>query len=612
MTIGKKLIGLFIVDLLIIWISIVTSYAFRFNGKIPDVYITQMLAYCLLSSLFCGVSMIRFGMYRRMWQYASVGELIAICKAVLVGAVLSYAATSLLFDHRVPISAAVLNVETLLLLMGGARFAWRILGKRTSKPKGEQICTLIYGAGDCGAMIAKEILHSPDRKLVGFLDDDPGKLHYRVLDVPVLGNRDDLLRVTKEHAVQEIIIAMPSANHKTISEIINLCMPTGAKVKLIPNLNDLISGKVSIQTVRDVDVEDLLGREPVVTDLETISDYLKDKVVLITGAGGSIGSELSRQIAAFRPSKLLLLGHGENSIFSIDMELRYKFPNLAIEPIIADIQHRSRMEEVFRIYRPQVVFHAAAHKHVTLMEQHPAEAVKNNVFGTKNVADCAAKYEAERFVLISTDKAVNPTSVMGMTKRLAEMYIQSMNGQSKTRFAAVRFGNVLGSRGSVIPLFKEQIARGGPVTVTHPEMVRYFMTIPEAVQLVIQAGAYASGGEIFVLDMGKPVRILTLAENLIRLSGFEPYVDIPIVFTGIRPGEKLFEELLFREEEVTATQHERIFIGKLNGVSKAELEMKLKTLENLIFVEKKSIQGVLEELFPSRQQTFSYFMASIS
>jgi FlaA1/EpsC-like NDP-sugar epimerase len=593
---GKKSAGLFILDQIIIWFSIAVSYLIRFNGNIPDTYYPQMAVYGLFSSFFIGISMVRFGMYRRIWQYAGRKELVAGCKAVFIGATLAYIATSIVDPLHVPVSVGAFNAENLLLLLGGVRLADRIFTKRTSHSGGEKINTLIFGAGACGAVIAKEILQSTDRKLVGFLDDDPGKLHYRVLDVPILGNRCDLVRVTKELGVREIIIAIPSAPRKTISEIINLCIPTGAKVKKIPNLGDLISGKVSIGTVRDVDVEDLLGREPVVTDLEEISGYLQDKIVLITGAGGTIGSELSRQIASFRPAKLLLVGHGENSIFSIAEELRYKYPGLNFEPIIADIQHRSRMEEVFRVNRPQVVFHAAAHKHVTLMENNPAEAVKNNVFGTKNVVDCAEKYEAERFVLISTDKAVNPTSIMGMTKRLAEMYIQSMDGHSKTRFAAVRFGNVLGSRGSVVPLFKEQIARGGPVTVTHPDMVRYFMTIPEAVQLVIQAGAYMNGGEIFVLDMGKPVRILQLAEDLIRLSGFEPYVDIPIEFIGARPGEKLFEELLFHEEEVTATKHERIFIGKLNGISKQEVEIRFRTLENLIFVEKKSVQGILEDL----------------
>lgn len=350
--------------------------------------------------------------------------------------------------------------------------------------------------------------------------------------------------------------------------------------------------------MRNVEVEDLLGRDTVMTDLEGIANYVSGKVVLVTGAGGSIGSELCRQISSFDPSVLMLLGHGENSIYTIEMELRTKFPHVHLETVIADIQDRSRMDDVFRKYRPQVVFHAAAHKHVPLMERNPSEAVKNNVFGTRNVADCADKYKAERFVMISSDKAVNPSSIMGATKRIAEMYIQSINTISETQFVAVRFGNVLGSRGSVIPRFKEQIAAGGPVTVTHPDMVRYFMTIPEAVQLVIQAGAFAKGGEIFVLDMGNPVRILDLAQDLIRLSGYEPYVDIEINFSGMREGEKLFEELLTDEEAVTSTQHERIYIGKPTQINRAELELQFKKIEKVIGEDQRSIKEVIEHLVP--------------
>jgi len=323
--------------------------------------------------------------------------------------------------------------------------------------------------------------------------------------------------------------------------------------------------------------------------------------VLVTGAGGSIGSELCRQIAIFNPKKLVLLGHGENSIYDIEMQLSRTYPGLWIETVIADIQHKDRMEEVFRKFRPHVVFHAAAHKHVPLMERNPSEAIKNNVFGTRNVAECADLYEAERFVLVSTDKAVNPTSIMGATKRMAEMYIQSLGNNSKTKFVAVRFGNVLGSRGSVIPRFKEQIAFGGPVTVTHPEMIRYFMTIPEAVQLVIQAGAFAEGGEVFILDMGKPVRILDLATDLIRLSGFEPHVDIQIEYTGIRPGEKLFEELLTKEEGVTSTKHDRIFIGQPIRISHHDLVLEMKRLEKVLGEDQESIKDVVRQLVPTYQ-----------
>ena len=393
---------------------------------------------------------------------------------------------------------------------------------------------------------------------------------------------------------------MPSVSRTEIKHIIELCKQTKAKLKIVPILNDLIIGKVNIQQIRDVQVEDLLGRDPVHTDLQGIANYVEGKTVLVTGAGGSIGSELCRQIAKFKPKQLLLLGHGENSIYTIEMELRQNYPSLRLEPIIADVQDRDRIEQVFEIHRPQVVFHAAAHKHVPLMERNPAEAIKNNVFGTRNVAWAAHLYTAERFVLISTDKAVNPTSVMGTTKRIAEMIIHTINKGSKTKYAAVRFGNVLGSRGSVIPRFKEQIQRGGPVTVTHPEMVRFFMTIPEAVQLVIQAGAYAQGGEVFVLDMGEPVKISDLAKSLIKLSGFEPDDDIKIIYTGMRPGEKLYEELLTSEEGLTSTLHNRIFIGKSEEYELDMLRQRVRQLEAVV-EEPGKVRQALKDLVPTYQ-----------
>lgn len=384
-----------------------------------------------------------------------------------------------------------------------------------------------------------------------------------------------------------------------ISDIINICKTTKARLKIIPHIQEYIQGKMAANQMRDVQVEDLLGRDPIQTDLQNIADYVQNKIVLVTGAGGSIGSELCRQVAPFKPARLLLLGHGENSIYGIEMEMRRLFPNLPIETVIADVQDRTRIADVFREFGPQVVFHAAAHKHVPLMERNPSEAIKNNVFGSKNVAECADEFGAERFVLISTDKAVNPTSIMGTTKRIAEMFIQSLDKHSKTKFVAVRFGNVLGSRGSVIPRFKDQIARGGPVTVTHPEMVRYFMTIPEAVQLVIQAGAFAKGGEVFILDMGKPVKIVDLATDLIRLSGYEPNVDIDIEFSGIRAGEKLYEELLTSEEGMSSTMHDRIFIGKPMNINRTELEFEMRRLERVLGSDPEEIRALLQHLVPT-------------
>lgn len=604
MTVNKRVILLFTIDILIIWFSIETSYLLRFYGDIPDNYSRQMLQYCLISSVAFGASLYVFGLYRRIWKYASIGEINAILKAIAVGSILSYTTAKLFLTEPIPLGVELRVVETILLLVGGVRFLWRMLVHRDRNGLlQEQSRALIVGAGDCGTLIAKEIKNSPQMELVGFIDDSPTKQRMSILGVPVLGNRHDIPLMVKAQEINQIIIAMPSVSRTEISDIIGIAKTTGVKLKMIPAIQDLISGRVSVKRLRDVSVEDLLGREPIMEDLNSILGYVHQKVVLITGAGGSIGSELCRQVAKFQPSELLLLGHGENSIYTIQMELRKSFPKLNLVPIIADIQDRTRMLAVFEAHRPQVVFHAAAHKHVPLMELNPSEAIKNNVFGTRNVADCADKFGASRFVLISSDKAVNPTSVMGATKRIAEMYIQSLNTVSGTQFSAVRFGNVLGSRGSVVPMFKQQIAEGGPVTVTHPEMVRYFMTIPEAVQLVIQAGAIAEGGEVFVLDMGKPVKILTLAEDLITLSGFEPYKDIPIIFSGIREGEKLYEELLTTEENLGSTQHDRIFIGRPAVLTQHQLELEFKRLERAMTEEPATIREVINQIVPMQPVT---------
>lgn len=600
MTAKTRVFMLFLIDLAIIWFSIVTSYWFRFYEGIPHDYVVQMFQFGVISTFVIGGSLIYFGLYRRMWQYASIGEIVSILKAIVLGAVVSYLVAMLLLPERVPFAVEVRSMETILVLVGGVRFLWRVFHNDRIKNQSTETHALIVGAGDCGILIAKEMMGPSfsQTKIVGFIDDNSNKYHMSILGLPVLGNRYDIPRLVQEKDIHEIIIAMPSVSRTEISEIINLAKATGAKLKLIPALNDLIAGKISVKKLRDVSVEDLLGREPVTADLNGILGYVHNKTVMVTGAGGSIGSELCRQVSPFAPEKLLLLGHGENSIYTIEMELRKKFPELEIVTVIADVQDRNRMMDVFQTFRPHVVFHAAAHKHVPLMERNPSEAIKNNVFGTRNVADCADRYGAERFVMISSDKAVNPTSVMGATKRIAEMYVQSLNTTSKTKFSAVRFGNVLGSRGSVIPAFKQQIAAGGPVTVTHPEMVRYFMTIPEAVQLVIQSGSFAKGGEVFVLDMGEPVKILALAEDLITLSGYEPYKDIDIKFSGIREGEKLYEELLTDEENLGSTQHDRIFIGKPNVISQNQLELEFKRLERVLNEEPTAIREVINQIVP--------------
>lgn len=596
-----RMLIIIVVDIAIIWTAVIASYLLRFDTAVPAIYHNQMIVFALLITFICGITFSYFRLYRHMWQYASIGEIIELIKAIIIGMALSYLATWLIGGHRVPLSVTLRTLEIMLLFMGGSRFVWRLIRMNRTRKDQAANYVLIVGAGDCGALIAREMRTGDSfrgNRIVGFIDDDPNKQKMQIAGLPVMGDRSVIQNIVDIHKINDIIIAMPSVRRAAVTEILNICKQTGAKVKIIPSINDLIKGTLAVQSLRNVEVEDLLGRDSVATDLASISGYLSNKVVLVTGAGGSIGSELSRQVAAVNPSQLLLLGHGENSIYTIEMELRHKFPHVQLETIIADIQDLKRMENVFDSFRPQVVFHAAAHKHVPLMERNPSEAVKNNVFGTMNVADCANKFECERFVMISSDKAVNPSSVMGATKRIAEMYIQSLDTMSNTQFVAVRFGNVLGSRGSVIPRFKEQIAAGGPVTVTHPDMVRYFMTIPEAVQLVIQAGAMAHGGEIFILDMGKPVRIVDLAKDLIRLSGFEPNVDIEIQFTGLREGEKLFEELLTQEEKVTSTQHERIFIGKPVVINRAELAIHLGRFERVLEENQGAIRDVINSLVP--------------
>jgi FlaA1/EpsC-like NDP-sugar epimerase len=427
---------------------------------------------------------------------------------------------------------------------------------------------LIIGAGEAGAMVAKEMYGHPTSGLlpVGFIDDDLRKQGMDLFNIPVLGRREDIPHLVVEYKIDEIIIAMPSAPGQKIREIVDICKGTGVRVKTVPGVYELIDGKVSVSQLREVQLDDLLGRDPVQLDMERIAAYLKGKTVLVTGAGGSIGSELCRQVARFQPGALILLDNTENNLFDIEQELKEHFPDIKQFPELADVRKGCHIKRVFELYHPQVVFHAAAYKHVPMMERFPEHAVDNNIYGTYLVASTAKKHSCETFVFVSTDKAVNPTSVMGASKRAAELVVQHFNEQCtkenlNSRFAAVRFGNVLGSRGSVIPTFKRQISAGGPVTVTHPDMVRYFMTIPEAVQLIVQAGSFAKGGELFVLDMGEPVRILDLAEDLIRLSGLTPGKDIEIKITGMRPGEKLREELFTDQEKMSATKYRRIFVA---------------------------------------------------
>ncbi|MEH7096691.1 polysaccharide biosynthesis protein [Neobacillus vireti] len=516
----------------------------------------------------------KLNLYKKAWEYASIGELISILKVVTFSIFIAAVIQQIFIKE---IQFRLLTVTWLLnfSLIGGSRFCWRMFRDSILDRGENKNRTLIVGAGSAGMMVARQLIKNNDADLlpVGFIDDDEKKHHLDILGIPVLGGITQIESIVKKLNIDNIVIAIPSLRKKELNIIFQECSKTSVKTQIIPRLEDLMTGKISVKQFREVQVEDLLGREPVELDIKTISENITNKVVLVTGAGGSIGSEICRQIVNFNPKKLILLGHGENSIYTIEMELKEVYKNTTIEfvPIIADLQDSKKIMMVMSTYQPDTVYHAAAHKHVPLMEINPEEAVKNNIIGTMNVAQAASWNSVKTFVMISTDKAVNPTSVMGATKRLAEMIIQYMDKESETKFVAVRFGNVLGSRGSVIPLFKRQIEKGGPVTVTHPDMVRYFMTIPEASRLVLQAGSLAKGGEIFVLDMGEPVKIVDLAKNLIKLSG-NTIEEIGIEYTGIRAGEKLFEELL-KEEEIHERQvYPKIYVGKSSKLFIKEIE----------------------------------------
>ncbi|MBD1378868.1 polysaccharide biosynthesis protein [Metabacillus arenae] len=515
-----------------------------------------------------------YKLYKKAWEYASIGELLNIFKAISFS-VVTTAFFQLIVEQEIHFRLLAVTWMIHMLLIGGSRFIWRIYRDTYISRSALRRRTLIIGAGSAGTMVTRQLQRNHGAELypVAFIDDNKMKQKLDILGIPVVGGVNSIEKTVRELNIENIVIAIPSLSKKELNTIFKECAKTKAKTQIIPMLEDLITGKVSVNHFRDVQVEDLLGREAIELDIDSISENIADNVVLVTGAGGSIGSEICRQITKFKPAKLVLLGHGENSIYSIEMELKELVVKDQIEIVteIADLQDEKKMMTVMNTHHPNVVYHAAAHKHVPLMERNPDEAVKNNIIGTMNLAKAVSWHNVDTFVMISSDKAVNPTSVMGATKRLAEMIVQHFDQNSHTKFVAVRFGNVLGSRGSVIPLFTKQIQKGGPVTVTHPDMVRYFMTIPEASRLVIQAGALAQGGEIFVLDMGEPVKIVDLAKNLIKLSG-NSLDDIEIEFTGMRPGEKLFEELL-KEDEVQEQQvYPKIYVGKTSNLYIAEIE----------------------------------------
>lgn len=564
-------------DIALVLISVLGSFALRLDVSQLPFYFPAALIMCLVALLVKIPTYFFFGLYRRLWIYASTNELRLITIAVTTASVLTSGVMLALINARLvvpgmPRSALGIDWLLSLVLIGGSRFALRILSEQSSNSHSSTgRRALIVGAGDAGALVVRELQRSLQLNLhpVGFLDDDPAKQKQEIYGVRVIGTIPDLPAVLDKQQVDEVIIAIPSAPGRIVRLVTDICRVRGIPSRTMPGIYELIGGKINVSRLREVDITDLLRREPVRINDEAVGRALAGKRVLVTGAGGSIGRELCRQIARRGPARLVLLGHGENSIFEVLLELREDYPELAILPVIADVRDLERIRSVFAVHQPQVIFHAAAHKHVSLMEVNITEAVTNNVIGTQNVVEIAIEGSVERFVLISTDKAVQPTSIYGATKRLAERIVLDAAGRSGLAFSVVRFGNVLGSRGSIIPIFKSQIARGGPLTITHPDMHRYFMTIPEAVYLVLQAASMGSGGELFVLDMGEPIRVLNLAEDLIRLSGLEPGRDVEIVFTGTRPGEKLTEELWDAGTPLEKTPHPDIFRlaspGTLNG-----------------------------------------------
>ena len=601
-----RVIFLALVDLVVIqfsaFMALLARFDFSYTLLRESMFLDALLRYAPWFTMLTVLIFIPFKLYSSLWEFASVDELLHILLAAMAVAVLQVAAIVLnLVD--LPLSFPMLNAMFLAVLTVLFRFSYRMarsIARRRSR-RGVQARTMLIGAGSAGMQTLREFETSENSKnhVVCIIDDDPQKTGRYLNNVKIVGTRCDIAKAAQDYRVEEIVFAIPAAPTQQRKQILKLCQETGCKLKILPGISQLANGEVKVQKIRDVDVLDLLGRDSVQVDLSQIAEYLSGKTVLVTGGGGSIGSELCRQIAGHRPKRLVIFDIYENNAYDIQQELRRTHPGLELITLIGSVRDTERVNMLFETYRPEIVFHAAAHKHVPLMEDSPNEAIKNNVFGTYHVARAADRYGTKTFVLISTDKAVNPTNVMGASKRICEMIVQTMANRSATKFVAVRFGNVLGSNGSVIPLFKRQIAEGGPVTVTHTDIIRYFMTIPEAVQLVLQAGAYANRGEIFVLDMGEPVRIDDLARNLIRLSGFTPDEDIEIRYTGLRPGEKLFEEMLMDEEGLRETANKLIHIGQPIRISEEHFLEQLAQLETACEQNSPQIRALFARIVPT-------------
>ena len=604
----QRIIALVIMDVMSILLVSFAALYIRYDFSFQDIdpmffkHCENLLIPNIIGTLLFFVI---WKLYRSVWRYASANELVNIVGATACASLAQFVYCKFT-DNRMPRSYSVLYFFLLTLAICCIRFGYRILRLINNKRMnllGKEHCVnvMIIGAGAGGDMILKEIENSRylSMRAKCIIDDQPGCHGKLMRGVPIVGGRESILDAVGRYSIDEIIFAIPSASVQTRKEILDICKESGCKLRTIPGTYQLINGDVSVSSLKEVEIEDLLGREPIRINTEEVLEHVGGKVVLVTGGGGSIGSELCRQLAAHHPKQLIILDIYENNAYDIQQELIRKYPELDLVVLIASVRNKERIDSIFETYRPNIVYHAAAHKHVPLMEDSPHEAIKNNVFGTYKVAQAADRYGVDKFVLISTDKAVNPTNIMGASKRLCEMLIQSMNRSSRTNYVAVRFGNVLGSNGSVIPLFKKQIVEGGPVTVTHPDIIRYFMTIPEAVSLVLQAGAPAKGGENFVLDMGKPVKILDLALNLIRLSGLKPYEDIDIKFTGLRPGEKLYEELLMSEEGLQSTENKLIHIGKPIEFDEDLFVHQLEELNELSKMDSPDIKKRVAEIVPT-------------
>lgn len=594
-------------DIIAIMLSSFLALWLRFElvfADIDRIFLESIYQYAVIN-IICTIAIFyAFHLYTSLWKYASVNELVNITLAVVISGIVN-AVGMRAFQNPVPRSYDILYTMFLLAMMIGIRFFYRFVRFMKTeyfiRNRKEISNVMVIGAGDAGAAIVKELRlnETLKRRVCCMIDDDPAKKGKYVQGCLVVGGKKDIISAVERYGITQIIIAMPSAPKSTIKEIVDLCQHTECKIRILPGMYQLVSGEVSVSQLRDVEIGDLLGREQIKVNLNEILGYVQNKVVLVTGGGGSIGSEICRQLAGHGVKQLIIVDIYENNIYEIQQELKRKYPELDLVALIASVRNTHRIDEIMGKYRPNVVYHAAAHKHVPLMEDNPNEAIKNNVFGTYKTASAAGKHGVERFVLISTDKAVNPTNIMGASKRMCEMIVQTLDKFYPTEFVAVRFGNVLGSNGSVIPLFKKQIAEGGPVTVTHPDIIRYFMTIPEAVSLVLQAGAYAKGGEIFVLDMGEPVKIADLAKNLIRFSGFKVGEDIEIKYTGLRPGKKLYEELLMDEEGLQATDNNLIHIGKPIDMNEAVFMRQLKELKAASDKDSELIRQMVKEMVPT-------------